>query len=191
MEVLLWQIEGIASCTHYTPEQLRLPFHTWKHRMHMNTSLLLVRFATVLIFLIWACWQNIRTEYVLVQTSMYWVCSSMYHVCSSGAWQEVISKLPHSTISLTVYRMLWAFSKFRHPPGRDHPCHCPDLQDAAFLKILYGLSQEKHILCTYWVCTEYMPWHTQFVPVCTQYVLSTYWVQGYAQGIPDFDVTVT
>ena len=30
MEALLWQIEGIASCTHHTPEQLRLPFHTAK-----------------------------------------------------------------------------------------------------------------------------------------------------------------
>ncbi len=30
MEELLWQIEGIASCTHQTPEQLRLPFHTAK-----------------------------------------------------------------------------------------------------------------------------------------------------------------
>ncbi len=28
MEELLWQIEGTASCTHHTPEQLRLPFHT-------------------------------------------------------------------------------------------------------------------------------------------------------------------
>ena len=28
MEALLWQIEGIASCTHHTPEQLRLPFHS-------------------------------------------------------------------------------------------------------------------------------------------------------------------
>ena len=27
---LLWQIGGIASCTHHTPEQLRLPFHTAK-----------------------------------------------------------------------------------------------------------------------------------------------------------------
>ncbi len=27
----------------------------WKHRMHMNISLLLVRFTTVLIFSIWAC----------------------------------------------------------------------------------------------------------------------------------------
>ena len=30
MEALLWQIEGITSCTHHTPEQLRLPFHTAK-----------------------------------------------------------------------------------------------------------------------------------------------------------------
>ena len=30
MEALLWQIEGIASCTHHTPEQLRLPFYTAK-----------------------------------------------------------------------------------------------------------------------------------------------------------------
>ena len=30
MEALLWQIEGIASCTHHTPEQLRLPLHTAK-----------------------------------------------------------------------------------------------------------------------------------------------------------------
>jgi hypothetical protein len=28
MEAVLWQIEGIASCKHHTPEQLRLPFHT-------------------------------------------------------------------------------------------------------------------------------------------------------------------
>jgi hypothetical protein len=30
MEALLLQIEGIASCTHHTPGQLRLPFHTAK-----------------------------------------------------------------------------------------------------------------------------------------------------------------
>ena len=30
MEALLWEIKGIASCTHHTPEQLRLPFHTAK-----------------------------------------------------------------------------------------------------------------------------------------------------------------
>ncbi len=30
MEALLWQFEGIASCTHHTPEQLRLPFDTAK-----------------------------------------------------------------------------------------------------------------------------------------------------------------
>ncbi len=30
MEAHLWQIEGIASCMHHTPEQLRLPFHTAK-----------------------------------------------------------------------------------------------------------------------------------------------------------------
>ena len=30
MEALLWEIEGIASCTHHTPEELRLPFHTAK-----------------------------------------------------------------------------------------------------------------------------------------------------------------
>ena len=47
MEALLWEIEGIASCTHHgddhTPEQLRLPFHTAKysqstvHDMRMKT----------------------------------------------------------------------------------------------------------------------------------------------------------
>jgi hypothetical protein len=30
MEALLWQIEGIASFTHHTLEQLGLPFHTAK-----------------------------------------------------------------------------------------------------------------------------------------------------------------
>ena len=49
MEVLLWQIEGIASCTHHTPEQLRLPFHTAKcsqstaHNMFMKDMVELCR----------------------------------------------------------------------------------------------------------------------------------------------------
>jgi hypothetical protein len=30
MEALLLQIEGIASCTHHPPEQLRLPLHAAK-----------------------------------------------------------------------------------------------------------------------------------------------------------------
>ena len=42
MEAPLWQIEGITSGTHCTPEQLRLPFHTSKcsqctvHNMRMK-----------------------------------------------------------------------------------------------------------------------------------------------------------
>ncbi len=49
MESLLWQIEGIASCTHHTPEQLRLPFHTDKcsqitvHNMLMKNMVELCR----------------------------------------------------------------------------------------------------------------------------------------------------
>ncbi len=57
-----------------------------------------------------------------------------------------------------------------------------------------GSLMDKHTLRTYWVCTEYMPLRTEFVPVRTQYVPSTYWVQGYARGIPRLrrrsDVTV-
>ncbi len=44
-----WQIEGIASCTRCTPEQLRLPLHTAKcsqstvHNMHMKNMVELRR----------------------------------------------------------------------------------------------------------------------------------------------------
>ena len=49
MEELLWEIEGIASCTKHTPEQLRLPFHTAKcsqstvHYMRMKNMVELSR----------------------------------------------------------------------------------------------------------------------------------------------------
>ncbi len=46
----------------------------WKWRMHMNTSLLFVRFTTLFIFLIWACWKN----QFISEHSIYWVCTSMY-----------------------------------------------------------------------------------------------------------------
>ena len=57
---------------------------------------------------------------------MYQVCTSMYHVCTSGAWQEVLSELPHITISQTLCRMLWAFSKFHFPfsPVLSGRCCC-------------------------------------------------------------------
>ena len=49
MEAPLWQIEGITSGTHSTPEQLRLPFHTSKcsqctvHNMLMKNMVELSR----------------------------------------------------------------------------------------------------------------------------------------------------
>ncbi len=49
MEALLWLIEGVASCKHHTPEQLRLPFHTAKgsqstiHKMLMKNMVELCR----------------------------------------------------------------------------------------------------------------------------------------------------
>ena len=49
METPLWQIEGITSGTHSTPEQLRLPFHTSKccqstvHHMHIKNMVELSR----------------------------------------------------------------------------------------------------------------------------------------------------
>ena len=52
---------------------------------------------------IWACWQISINS---VCTCMYKVCTGMYQVwmstymnITSGAWQEVLSEFPHSTIT--------------------------------------------------------------------------------------------
>ena len=56
----------------------RYPARAWKRRMHMNTSLLLVRFATVLIFSIWACWQNKhKLSLYLYVLGLYWYVPMM------------------------------------------------------------------------------------------------------------------
>ena len=66
MEALLGEIKGIASCTHHTPEQLRLPFHTAKcsqstvHDMCMKYMV------------------ELHTGMYLVHTGMYLVHTNTY-----------------------------------------------------------------------------------------------------------------
>ena len=75
----------------------------------MKISLLLLRFATVLRFSMWACWyKHVYNQFIHVYTSIYRYIQGY----TSGAWHEQLSELPHSTISRTLWRMLWAISKF-------------------------------------------------------------------------------
>ena len=92
-------VEGIASCTHHTPEQLRLPFHTAKgshstvHYMGSKNMVQLcrgparARFCPLICF-IW------KTKYILVHPvlSTYWyILSTWWHILvCTGTYQYVL-----------------------------------------------------------------------------------------------------
>ena len=69
MEALLWEIEGIASCTHHTPEELRLTFHTAKSSQSTVHDI----FMKNMVELLSTCGST--NEYVL---SMYWYVHGTY-----------------------------------------------------------------------------------------------------------------
>ncbi len=64
----------------------------------------------------------------------------------------------------------------RYPPGRDHPCHCPDLQ--VFVVYLAPACLHHSAFLESWNPVKQVSEqvHTTDIRVCTQYKLSMYWV---------------
>ncbi len=113
MEVCLWQIEGMKSGTHSTPEQLRLPFHTSKRSqcivqcpLHFNFVCLIFELADEV---------AVHTDILIVQEAHSPDNKQTQHVTPQDNWLHpqnhpsfciLLTLATHtpSTMSLTCFR---------------------------------------------------------------------------------------